>query len=466
MKLSVRDILRATKGNLISGYPTSLCERISIDTRTLKSGDVFFALQGPRFDGHHFLSAAVRKGAGAIVLQRLDQEAQLEASSAPDVIQVTDTLKALQDTARSARARAEQTTVIGITGSNGKTTTKEMLASILCRAGKTLATRGNLNNHIGLPLMLAELEPDHRYAVIEMGTSQKGDMDVLVDLARPQVGLITNVGKDHLEFLETPEGVLAENRRLFDALPKDGTAVINLEDPLLKGFTRGLKCKTITYGLVPEAKVRAENIVPYPAPLRFVLVLGQERHPVSLHAVGEVQVLNAIAAAAVAHALGISSKDIVEGLESFKPAAMRMEVRVRPDETVLVNDAYNANPSSMRASIESFCHSYPDRPRWLVLGDMRELGTTAREEHEELGRWIATQPVDRLFLYGRDTRFILKGAASKNFQGVVERYHKKRYLIEALERSLAASPKPAVLFKASRRLQLEQVNYALLSLPS
>jgi len=466
MKLSIREMLRATKGNLISGYPTDICERISIDTRTLKSGDIFFALQGPRFDGHHFLAAAVEKRAGVIVLQRLDAGVQLEGASSPDVMQVPDTLKALQDTARAARAKATKAMVIGITGSNGKTTTKEMLASILRRAGKTLSTRGNLNNHIGLPLMLTELESDHRYAVIEMGTSQKGDMNLLVDLARPHIGLITNVGKDHLEFLGTPEGVLEENRRLFDALPKDGIAVINLEDPLLKGFAHGLSCKTMTYGLTAAAQVQAIDIVPFPAPLRFVLVLDKEKYPVSLHVMGEVQVLNAIAAAAVSHALEISPKDIVEGLQSFQPAAMRMEVHLRKDETTLVNDAYNANPSSMRASIESFCHSYPDRPRWLVLGDMRELGSIARDEHEELGRWITTQPVARVFLYGRNTRFVLQGLTTNGYKGVVERYHKKRYLIEALERSLSASPKPAVLFKASRSLQLERVNHALLSVPS
>ena len=343
--------------------------------------------------------------------------------------------------ARYARAKARKTIVIGLTGSNGKTTTKEMLASILRRAGKTLATRGNLNNHIGLPLMLTELEADHRYAVLEMGTSKKGDMDLLVDLVQPQVGLITNVGKDHLEFLGTPEGVLEVNRKLFDELPKSGIAVINLEDPLLKAFAGKLPCKTVTYGRVPEAQVQAIEIASHPLPLRFVLVLGQEKCPVTMNVIGDVQVLNAMAAAAVAHALGIPSKDIVQGLQSFKPAAMRMEVIERSDKTVLVNDAYNANPSSMHASIESFLRSYPDRQRWLVLGDMREFGVIARQEHEELGRWIAGQPVDRVFLYGRDTRFMQKGPRRRrNLKESLNDITKKRYLIEALERLLASPP--------------------------
>jgi UDP-N-acetylmuramoyl-tripeptide--D-alanyl-D-alanine ligase len=466
MRLSVKDIVKATRGRLVSGYPYDPVERVSIDTRTLRPGDVFFALQGPRFDGHRFLKVASQRKAKAVVVSHVAADMELAPDDTSDIIQVDDTLRALQDTARLARAQAQKSHVIGLTGSNGKTTTKEMLALILSRAGKTLATRGNLNNHIGLPLMLCELEPDHQYAVLELGTSKVGDMDLLADLARPQVALVTNVGKDHLEFFGTPEGVLKENRKLFDALPQDGIAVMNLEDPLLKNLARQLPGKKVTYGRTPEAEVSATDIVPFPAPLRFLLKLGNEMRPVALQVIGEVQVLNAMAAAAVAYALGVNGKEIVEGLQAFKPAAMRMEVQARPDQTVIVNDAYNANPSSMRASIESFCRSYPDRPRWLVLGDMRELGGIAREEHNDLGRWISAQPVERVFLYGRDTRHIQKGLYTQGFPGVVERYRKKRYLIEALSRSLSATPKPAILLKASRRLQLEQVSHALLSLPS
>ncbi len=466
MTLSVREIIRASGGRLISGYPASACEGVSIDTRTLQPGQVFFALQGPRFDGHRFLGKAVQKKARAIVLSRLDADWRIDPSAISDLIEVPDTLRALQDTARYVRAQARETKVIGLTGSNGKTTTKEMLASILRGAGKTLATRGNLNNHIGLPLMLTQLERDHRYAVLEMGTSKKGDMDLLVDLLRPQVALVTNVGKDHLEFFGSPEGVLNENRKLFDALPRTGIAVINLEDPLLKDFAKQLACKTVTYGRVPEARVSASDIVSSPAPLRFKLRLGGDMFPVSLPAVGEIQALNAIAAAAVAHALGIDSQAIVQGLESFKPSAMRMQLDSRPDGTLLVNDAYNANPSSMRASIESFCLSYPDRPRWLVVGDMRELGDRSRLEHRDLGHWIAAQRVERVFLYGRETRFIFEAMSGGPWNGVVERHHKKRKLIDALNRALSAEPRPAILFKASRRLALEQVSHALLSLPS
>jgi UDP-N-acetylmuramoyl-tripeptide--D-alanyl-D-alanine ligase len=466
MSLSVRDILRATGGRLISGYPTNACEGVSIDTRTLQPGEVFFALQGPHFDGHHFLGMAVQKKAKAIVLSRLIPDWKEDPTKVSDLIEVPNTLRALQDTARFVRTHAKNTKVIGLTGSNGKTTTKDMLASILTGVGKTLATRGNLNNQIGLPLMLCRLEPDHQYAILELGTSHPGDMDLLVDLLHPQVSLITNVGKDHLEFFGSPEGVLQENRKLFDGLPQNGIAVINLEDPLLKECARMLTCKTVTYGRLPEAEVRASDIISSPGSVRFTLCIGKTKSPVALPSIGEVQVLNAMAAAAVAHALGIHSKEIVKGLESFQASAMRMQLDQRADGVILVNDAYNANPSSMRASIDSFCRSYPDRPRWLVLGDMRELGDIAKQEHRDLGNWISTQPVEGIYLYGRDARFILEGISGASFKGVIERYRKKRYLIEALKRSLKDETKPAILFKASRSLALEQVSHALLSLPS
>lgn len=459
---SVRQFLAATGGRLLSGFPGQPVGRLSIDSRTLRAGDVFFALRGPRFDGHDYSRAAADRGASLLVLQAFDARADFRAGHTPDIVLVEDTLKALQDWGRFVRRRS-QATVIGVTGSNGKTTTKEMLAAILRRVGKTLATRGNLNNHIGLPLMLAELEPDHRFAVIEMGTSKKGDMAPLVDMASPQVGLITNVGKDHLEFLETTHGVLAENRLLFDRLPADGTAILNLDDPLLKPLAKPLAGRRlITYGKDPEALVRAEDIVGGPPPLRFTLVLGPERYPATLQAAGTVQTLNAMAASAAAHALGVGAADILAGLASFEAAAMRWQVSQGPDGSLLVNDAYNANPSSMRVSIAGFCETYPARRRWAVLGDMRELGPLTRQEHEELGLWLAGQPLERIFLYGRDMRFVERALCSAGAQARVERFRKKRHLAEVLRRSLPEA-RPAVLFKASRGMRLEQVIAPLLS---
>ncbi len=466
MNVTLGELVRATEGRLILGSPHTPCHRVSIDSRTLQAGDTFFAISGPKFDGHKFLKAAAQKRASALVVERLDAQLELDSERNLPILHVKDTLTALQDVARLARTKATQTIFIGLTGSNGKTTTKEMLAKILARMGKTLATRGNLNNQIGLPLMLTESEPDHRYVLLEMGTSKPGDMDLLADLAKSKVALITNVGKDHLEFFKTTEGVLNENKKLFDALPKEGTAIINLDDPLLKACAASLPCHVVTYGMGEDAQVGAKDIVANTWPIKFTLRIGKNLYPVLLPATGAIQVHNALAAAATAHALGIMPKEIVEGLASFKAVPMRMEVRMTPSKTVLVDDAYNANPSSMRASIESFCQSYADRPRWLVLSDMRELGPGAREEHRDLGQWISQFPVERIYLYGRDARFIEEGAKSGSFKGQIERHRKKAKLTDALRQALEKQPNTAILFKASRRMKLEEVSHALSPIPA
>jgi UDP-N-acetylmuramoyl-tripeptide--D-alanyl-D-alanine ligase len=460
VKISIRQFLKLTGGHLLCGDPHESIERVSIDSRTLRAGDAFFALQGPRFDGHDYLERATAAGATTLVVQKLDERAAFKPEEFPNIIQVDEPLKALQDFARWVRTQS-QATVVGLTGSNGKTTTKEMLASILRQVGKTLATPGNLNNHIGLPLTLCELDSDHQFAVIEMGTSKPGDMELLMDLTRPSVGLIVNVGKDHLEFLGTPEGVLAVNRLLFDGLPKKGTAIINLDDPLLAPFAKKVSCQTVTYGIAEGAIVSAEVQEATAASIKFTLRLHGLDYPVLLQTPGRLQVLNAMAAAATALALNIQPQAIVEGLQVFKPAAMRMQVTTRADGTVIVNDAYNANPSSVRVSVSSFSESYKGRTKWVVLGDMRELGALARVEHQALGEWLKTQEVARVFLYGRDSRFIASGLGSPAEPMKVERFQKKRYLIARLK-ALSAEEKPVILFKASRSLKLEQVIQPLL----
>lgn len=460
MSFTASELIQANHPQFLLGNPHAVFNGVSIDTRTLRPGEVFFAIAGPHHDGHDHLEEAVQKGATGLVIQKVDERVRFSREKPPAVFQVTDSVQALQQCARFLRGRS-QTTFIGITGSNGKTTTKEMLASILNRMGKTLATRGNLNNHLGLPLTLSRLEPDHRFAVLEMGTSRPGDIAFLAEMGRPQVAVITNIGKAHLEGLGSQEGILKEKQALFAALPPDGTAVINQDDKLLAAAASSLTCKKIFFGLTALADVRAESIVEAEDGTRFTLNIRGERANVWIPLPGQFQVMNALAAAAVAHAVGASMEDIVKGLTSFQPVAMRMQVLKHPSGALLINDAYNANPSSMRASITSFCRGYTKNARWLVLGDMRELGGSARDEHRSLGVWLASQPLERIFLYGRDTRFVLEGLNSMTRSARVDRYRKKRLLLAELQKSIGG--KPVILFKASRGMKLEQLITALTS---
>jgi len=456
MKLTLEAIASSVHGRVLQGSPETLLTRISIDTRSLKSGDLFFAIKGPRFDAHDFLDRAVTAGASALVVHRIP--AAWKVPGPLGIIQVPDTLLALQELALAWRKKVS-TTLIGITGSNGKTTTKEMLTAILMHAGKTLATTGNLNNHIGLPLTLLRLEADHQFGVIEMGTSMPGDMDVLARLTQPQAALITNVGQDHLEFFGTPEGVLRENAKLFRQVSPDGFSVLNEDDPWLIQEGTRLHGRLIRYSVKKKSDVYATEIQPWPWPMRFTLVINGKAYPAELPVIGALQVQNAVAAAAVAYGLGIEATKIVAGLAEFKPAAMRMEVQPHKSGAILVNDAYNANPSSVQQAVESFCASFPKNKRWVVLGDMRELGAIAHQAHHELGVWLTTQPLDRVFLYGRDTRFVYEGlqksrSSAPDGDMKVERFRKKRYLLEALAKNLN-NDTPAILFKASRRMRLE-----------
>lgn len=460
MPFTARELIQANHANFLLGNPHATFEGISIDTRTVRKGDLFFAIPGPHHDGHDHLEEAVRKGATGLVVQTLDQRVVFEREHVPALFQVPQCVTAIQQWARFVRSRS-RAVVVGVTGSNGKTTTKEMIAAILRRVGTTLATRGNLNNHLGLPLTVSLLTPEHRFAVLEMGASRSGDIALLADIARPHIGLITNIGKAHLQGLRSPDGVLLEKRALFDSLPVDGVAVINQDDPLLAGTAASLSCRKVFFGLSPLADVRGDAIIEEESGVRFTLMVRGQRTPVRLPVPGRFHVLDALAAAAVAHAAGILINDIALGLTAFQPVAMRMQAQSHPSGALLINDAYNANPTSVRTTVQSFCQGYASRTRWFVLGDMRELGPEARSEHFQLGVWLSGQPIDRIFLYGRDTRFVWEGLQSKPSPARrVERFRKKRRLLDELQRSLAE--KPVILFKGSRAMKLEQITNALL----
>jgi UDP-N-acetylmuramoyl-tripeptide--D-alanyl-D-alanine ligase len=422
---------------------------VSSDSRTLQSGALFVAIKGPRFDGHDFLDACLRNGAaGAIVSQPL-------AILLPQVV-VKDTLVALAALASAWRSQFE-IPLVGVAGSNGKTTVKEMTASILARLGPCLATLGNLNNQIGVPLTLMRLDATHRTAVIEMGANRVGDVAALAAIARPTVGLITNAGAEHLEGFGSLDGVAQGEGEMVAALGPNDTAVINLDDdyaPLWRRLSRA--GRTVTFGLAREAEVRAveveQSVTTEGFALRFELLAGAERCAIQLRLAGRHNVINALAAAAAARAAGASLQTIAAGLAAVRAVKGRLQRIAAPNGSWLIDDSYNANPSSLRAALE-LLHDL-EGPKWLVLADMGELGEFSQQSHVEAGALARASGVARLFAAGP-----LSAHAADAFGRGAEWFPD----VETLIRRVAAELEPGttVLIKGSRMNRLERVVEAL-----
>lgn len=427
--------------------------RVVTDTRQLRQGDLFVALKGERFDGHDYVLRAASLGAtGALVSQAV--------SGAPSQVLAADTLGALQAYAKSWRADFTLP-VIGVTGSSGKTTTKQMLAAVCAARGPVLATEGNLNNHIGLPLTLLRLREEYRSAVIEMGASAGGEIALLADLARPDIGIVTQAGDAHLEGFGSREGVARGKGELFTALGGRGVAVINRDDVYFDLWRELAGSSTVlSFGLSPQANVRAENIhgEPAQAPTAsvFTLITPQGRARVELPLPGRHNVLNALSAAAAGLALGLDVAAIAAGLAEVRPVAGRLNWLGTPQGARLLDDSYNANPTSLRAALDLLA-GLPGS-RWLVLGDMRELGGDEAAIHEEAGRTARALGIDRLYTVGA-----LAQHAAAGFGAQAYHFPTAEALIEALRDELAAADaaQVALLVKGSRSSRMERVVAAL-----
>lgn len=448
--INLHELISAVNGSFLLGDPHSVVRVISTDTRTLRRGDYYFALKGEHFDGHDFLKQAIEKQAGGLVISRKDIDLGNPFPAFPAIIQVEDTTRALGDIAGHYR-RKWNIPVVGITGSNGKTTTKEMLASILRQSGPTLSTSGNLNNLIGLPLTLLRLTSEYSYAVIEMGTSAFGEIKRLAEIAAPGIGIITNIGYTHLENFINLEGVLAEKKALLDALPEDGCAVLNVDDLHLSKLVTRLHCDVVTFGMYKGAHVFAENIKLWPDKPSFELNMHGKAVKISLPVYGKFNIFNALAAAAAAGRLGVDIEKIKQGLEHFLNPHMRMETHALSSGTLMINDAYNANPSSIRESIQGMVTAFPERPKMVVLGDMLELGTESELYHAKLGEFLAMQPLEKIFLYGP----LMEAAASRLEPSAVRHFTKMDELEIELKNTL--TPDAVVLFKGSRGMHLEDL---------
>jgi UDP-N-acetylmuramoyl-tripeptide--D-alanyl-D-alanine ligase len=426
---------------------------VSTDTRTLKAGELFVALRGPRFNANEFVAAAAAAGAaGAVVESRTD-------SPLPQIV-VRDTQEALTRSAGAWRGQFA-IPVVGVAGSNGKTTVKEMIAAILERRGPTLATRGNLNNHIGVPLTLHRLDAAHRHAVVEIGANRAGEVAALVALTRPTVGLITNAGAEHLEGFGSLEGVARAEGEMVAGLEPAATAVINADDEfadLWRGMTRA---RITSFGVARAADFCAQDLHTTIDANGFVthyrLAAPAGAMPIELHLAGQHNVLNSLCAAAAAAAAGASLDEIRAGLATMRPVPGRLQLKTAPSGAWIVDDSYNANPSSMKAGIEVL--STVDARRWLVMGDMGELGDFAVQSHEDIGRFARIHRIDRLFATGK-----LSALAVEAFGSGGEWFADTETLARAVNAELTREV--CVLVKGSRSNRLERVVEALVGKPS
>ena len=462
--LHLSDIARMTHGRLHG--EDVVVDAIATDTRALLIGGrtLFVALKGERFDGHEHVATAAQGGVAAALVSRVI-DASISTGTLPQVV-VTDTQRALADFAAAMQRERAGVKVVGITGSNGKTSVKTLVMAILARAGRAYANPGNRNNEIGLPLSVLDAPEDAEFAVYEMGAGQPGDIAYLTAIARPDVAIVNNIAPAHLERMGSLLGVADTKGAIYDALPDDGVAVINADDAFAPFFAeRSHGQRLIRFGLEASADVTAREITPTDGGSKFTLVAPQGEAAIALAMPGRHNVRNALAAASIALGLGIALDTIAAGLNAAEPVAGRLVAHRLRNGAVLIDDSYNANPGSLAAAIDTLAESSRGGEGWLVLGDMRELGADAAYMHAEMGRRAKAAGIRRLYALGP-----LSAEAANAFGEGASQYDNHETLIGALNSELAQTdPLKAdmrrnvrVLVKGSRGSAMDKIVKAVL----
>ena len=450
---TMEDYVRGTGGALVSGDLGVPVAGVSIDTRTLGVGEAFFAIVGHERDGHAFAHEAAARGAACLVVSSVPDDLHV---STP-VVLVDDTTRALGRLAAYHRARFTLP-VAAVTGSNGKTTTKEMMASVLGALGPVLKPESSFNNQWGLPLTLFKLSARHKAAALELGANQPGEIAALAAICRPTVGVVTVVASAHTEFFGSLDGVQAEKSALVRAIPASGTVVLNADDPRVLAMRAAAAGRTITFGTWPRADVRAVGEVSeVGGSVGFTLSVAGRQRPVHLSFAGRHNVVNALAAAGAGHALGLGLDQLAAGLEAARPAKGRCVWR-RAGSLAILDDTYNANPDSLRAALDTFAVGAGTRRRVVVLGDMLELGESAEAAHREAGRAVAASGAAELIGVGRRAALAAEAARAA---GLADSHHATTFedAMALLLKRLA--PGDAVLVKGSRGMRMERVVDAL-----
>ncbi|MFO7839285.1 MAG: UDP-N-acetylmuramoyl-tripeptide--D-alanyl-D-alanine ligase [Desulfosalsimonadaceae bacterium] len=457
----INDLLAATGGALVAGSPEGVFSGICIDSRVISRDQVFVAVKGERYDGHAFIPKLMNTGIKGLIVEDVPPDHGMLvqwARSGGCCILVDDTIQALGELASFHRRRLE-VQVAAITGSNGKTTTKELVAAILGRERNIIFTRGNLNNEIGLPLTLLRLDCTHRTAIVELGMNHPGEIRGLAEISEPDVGVITNIGPAHLEGVRGVDQVMAAKAELFEHVRPSGTVVLNADDAYAERLSRKTQNRICWFGFSAKAHVRAESVEQRGTASAFELILPGCSVAVALQVPGRHMVSNALAAAGTAYVLGVSGEAVKAGLESFRPLGGRMAHNLTARGIHVIDDAYNANPASMKAAIEVLTAARAGGRTFLVAGDMLELGEGAAALHYEAGRQAALMGVDHLLTSGDFAGDFAGGARAGGMDAGVVFAGSKDEIFNRLCRELA--PGDWVLVKGSRSTGMDEIAKAL-----
>jgi len=459
MLFMTTDVLKATGGKRLRGREDLHFSGISIDSRSIRKGELFVAVLGDRFDGHDFCEEVLKKGALGVMVREgwapFRESLFQEPGAEQNLISVPDTIRALQDLAHAHRMQY-RIPIVAVTGTNGKTSTKEMIYSILSIGHHVFRSQGNLNNHIGVPLSLFGIGGETEEAVLEFGMSGTGEIHRLREIARPGVVVITNVSAAHLMALRTVEEVAMAKGEILEEMAEDGWAVLNRDDPRVYAMRGRVRGKVMTFGLEKGADVTAKEIHTGEDGTRFRLKHGGEESEVRLNIPGLHQVSNAMAAAAAAVVLGRPLSIIARGLSSYRPLAQRWETFRLLNGAVVINDAYNANPESMKAAIRTLKGLGPHRRNIAVLGDMLELGGYSEEAHRSIGRLVAESSLDILVTVGEHSAWIAEEAEDHgmNPKGIIRCASRED---AALKLGKILKGNDRILLKASRKMGLERI---------
>lgn len=460
-KIEIKEIIKVTKGRLVKGNPEAECNNFCRDTRIIKQGDTYIGIKGENFDGNTLWQEAFENGAETVIVQGINfTDEELEKYSNKNIIDVKDTIKALADIATYKRnLYGKDFPVIGVTGSVGKTSTKDIIANVVSQKYKTLKTQGNNNNDIGLPFTIFNLE-NHEAAVIEMGMNHFGEISNLTQIAKPTISVITNIGTSHIGNLGSRENILKAKLEILEGMDKKILVINNDNDLLHNYYLENEDIEIHTYGIENKSDVMAEDIILNENNSEFICNFKGEKFKVKVPVGGIHFVYNSLCAATVGNLLGLSTEQIKEGIETFELTKKRMDITELENGVTIINDSYNASFESMQASLKYLSGLKKDR-KIAVLGDMFELGEYSKELHEKVGKEVVKNKIDILICCGENAKYIVESAKENKMEEKNIYYFEDKEKVETFIKENWKNG-DAILFKASNGMKFFEIVESLL----